>query len=233
MNETKKPTFRHELKYYLSHTDYVLLQKRLRATMQRDTHTDKDGMYFIRSLYYDDINDAAFREKLSGVDDRNKYRIRIYNLSDEMIRLECKHKEDGYISKSSIRLSRAECDELLCGNYAFLYERPEPFARSMYIEFRTRQLLPRVIVDYWREPFVFSYEDVRITFDTDIRSAYRSTDLFNQKLLTYPVAVDGLNTILEVKFNRILPTHIRMLLQVENPLRSAASKYVLCRKFEL
>lgn len=225
--------FRHELKYYLSNTDYELLRRRLRATMQRDQNAGREGMYFIRSLYFDDMDDAAFREKVSGVDDRNKYRLRIYNLSDSIIKLECKHKEGSYIQKRSVRISRAECDKLIRGDFSCLYNREEAFARSMYVEFRTRQLLPRVIVDYWREPFVFPYEDVRVTFDTNIRTAYRSTDLFNRNLLTYPVAVDAYDKILEVKYNRAMPTYIRMLLQAAAPLRSAASKYVMCRRFEL
>ncbi len=225
-------TFRHELKYYISPAEYELLSRKLSLTMERDRFAQKTGRYFIRSLYFDDYQDSSLWEKLDGTDSRDKYRIRIYNLQDTAIKLERKHKEGPYILKSSISLSRQECDSLLKGNFGFLLDREENFANEMYAAFRMLVLKPRVLVDYWREAYVFPMEDVRITFDRDIRTAFRSTALFDPKLPTYPAA-DGFGTVLEVKFNRFLPGYIRTLLQpVENAQRSAVSKYCLSRKYE-
>lgn len=224
--------YRHELKYYLSFPDYLTLQKRLRATMPHDPNTGKSGKYFIRSLYFDDPFDMAFAEKLAGVDNRDKFRIRFYNMQPDKFKLERKRKTAGYICKDSINLTRAECESILNGNYTFLIKRPEAFAHEMYINFVTRHLRPKVIVDYYREPFIFPYEDVRITFDTNIKTAYHEVDLFNANLPTYPV-VDRNQPVLEVKFNKALPHEIQMLLQTVSPIRSQISKYCLCRKFEL
>lgn len=230
----KEPAgYRHELKYFINNGDYVLLQKRLSATMEHDKNAAANGgEYFIRSLYYDDLDDIALREKLDGVDDRDKFRIRIYDLSDSLIKLECKHKDAGYIKKQSINLSREEYETLRRGNYTFLLRRPEPFARRMFAEFSLRPLRPVVMVDYMREAFVFPLENVRVTFDRDIRTALRSTELFNGNVPTFPV-IDDYDMVLEVKFNRYLPTYIRALLQLDADMRSAISKYVLCRKYEL
>lgn len=224
--------YRHELKYYINQGDYVLLSKRLSETLQSDAHTDENGEYFIRSLYFDDLNDSAFREKLNGIDNRDKFRIRIYNLSANIIKLECKHKEGQYIKKDSISLSVDEYSRIMHGDYTFLLKRNEPFAKRMFAEFAAKQLRPRVLVDYMREPYVFAHQDVRITFDKDIRTAYRNVDLFNKNLPTYPV-IDAGDMVLEVKYNEYLPTYIRTLLQINSPLRSAISKYCLCRKMEL
>ncbi|MBQ9833227.1 MAG: polyphosphate polymerase domain-containing protein [Clostridia bacterium] len=224
--------YRHELKYYINQKDYILLSKRLRETLQSDANTDQNGEYFIRSLYFDDLNDSAFRHKLDGIDDRDKFRIRIYNMSSRVIKLECKHKDGQYICKQSISLSSEEYQRIMMGDYTFLLRRNEPFARRMFAEFATKRLQPRVIVDYMREPYVFPLQDVRITFDKDIRTAYRSVDMFNRNLPTYPVITEG-DMVLEVKYNEYLPTHIRTLLQIGSPLRSAISKYCLCRKMEL
>mgnify|MGYP000526355845 CR=1 FL=1 len=218
--------FRHELKYYITEGDHALLSRKLSLTMEQDAFAKKSGgEYFIRSLYFDDRDDSAFREKLDGTDERDKFRIRIYNMRDDVIKLECKHKSNGYIKKQSVNLSRKEYEQLMMGRRGFLLNRPEPFAKRMYLK-------PAVIVDYTREPFVFPMEDVRITFDKDIRTAYRATDIFDAKLPTYPV-IDGGDMVLEVKFNRFLSTYVRSLLQPERCQRSAISKYVLCRKFEL
>lgn len=223
--------YRHELKYYINRGEYEILSRRLRACLLPDENAGEDGGYFIRSLYFDSPFEDALWDKLSGVDDRDKFRVRIYNGSDDVIKLECKHKEGSYIAKQSIRLSRAECDSLIDGDYAFLLSRPEPFARRMFAEFATKGLRPRVIVDYTREAYVYPIEDVRVTFDKDIRTAYRGTDIFDTAQPTYPVITDG-DLVLEVKFNSYLPGYIRELLQIGSNARSAVSKYCICRKFE-
>ncbi len=222
---------RHELKYYISNGEYTLLSQRLKRTMDRDKNTRHHAGYHVRSLYFDDLDNSAFMEKIDGVENRDKVRIRIYDLSDRVIKLECKHKAGPYIDKSSINLSRAECDAILSGRYEFLLSRREPFAKKMFVDFRTKPLRPRVIVDYVREAYVFPLENVRVTFDKDLRTGFRSVDLFNPHLLTYPVLSDY-DMILEVKFDRWLPTYIRDLLQCVAQ-RSAISKYCLCRKFEV
>jgi hypothetical protein len=225
--------FRHELKYYLNQGDYELLSKRLRLTMEQDRYAKlRAGEYFIRSLYFDDINDSAFRQKLAGDNNRDKYRLRIYNLRDDVIKLERKHKEQDYILKESLDLNRAEAESLIAGDYSVLLNREEPFARRMYRTFATALYKPCVLVDYTREAYTFSVEDVRITFDKNIRTGFRSVDLFNPNVITYP-AVSNYDMVLEVKFNRYLPTYVRSLLQTGTHARSAISKYCLCRKYEL
>ena len=208
----KRPVqYRHELKYYINRGDYEILSRRLRSCIQQDENAQKNGgEYFIRSLYFDSPFDDALWEKLSGTDERDKFRIRIYNGQDDVIKLECKH---------------------IRGEYAFLLSRREPFARRMFAEFATKCLRPRVIVDYTREAYVYPVEDVRITFDKDIRTAYRGTSLFDMTQPTYPVITDG-DLVLEVKFNNYLPSYIRELLQIDSHTRSAVSKYCICRKFE-
>lgn len=230
---SKTPEYRHELKYYINQGAYTLLSKKLSLTMEQDQYARKNGgEYFIRSLYFDDTDDTAFREKINGVDDRDKFRVRIYNMKDDAIKLECKHKDNGYIQKTSIPLSREEYDRLRKGDYTFFLRRSEPFARRMFAEFATKPLRPVVIVDYMREAYTFPVQDVRVTFDKDVRTGYRSTDLFNAHIPTYRV-VDDYDMVLEVKFNQYLPTYIRALLQLDSHARSAVSKYCLCRKFEV
>ena len=223
--------YRHELKYYINRGDYVLLSNRLSRCMDRDRFADERGEYFIRSLYFDDMDDSAFRRKLDGLDERDKYRIRIYNRKDKPIKLERKHKEGQFVLKESLSLNRKECDALIAGQPGFLLERREPFAHEMFAAFRGQMLRPRVIVDYIREAYVHPLEGVRITFDKNIRSGYRATDLFGHPP-TYSV-VEGYDMVLEVKFNNTLPLHLRSLIQIDAQTRSAISKYCLCRKFEL
>lgn len=224
--------YRHELKYYLSYADYLVMSKRIGALMARDKNAGTKGEYFIRSLYFDDLEDSAFRDKMSGVDFRDKYRIRIYNFDDGVIKLERKHKEGSYIKKESMSISQNEYRRLLKGEYGFLADRDEAFARQMHLKFKLEAMRPRVLVDYVREPYVFPYGNVRVTFDKNVRSAYRMTDIFDAGLPTYPVLPSGI-VVLEVKFDEVLPDFIASIVQADAPVRSAVSKYVLCRQFEI
>lgn len=225
--------YRHELKYLISDGEHRILSRRLQMTMAQDGYAAKNGgEYHIRSLYFDDPYDTALQEKGDGIEVRDKFRIRIYNDSDSMIKLERKHKSGPYIQKSSLSLTRTECDSILAGDYRFLLQREEPFAGQMYGIFVTTQLRPKVLVDYDREPYVFPVQDVRITFDKNIRTALRCTDLFNPHAPTYPATSLQNTMILEVKFNEYLPHYIHELIQLGASQHTAASKYVFCRQFE-
>jgi len=67
--------FRHEVKHEISHHDMLVLRQRLKAVMMPDSHS-VNGQYEIRSLYFDSPDDKALREKLDGVNIREKYRLR-------------------------------------------------------------------------------------------------------------------------------------------------------------
>ena len=93
MRETKGKPYRHELKYVITEAEHAVLASRLRAALRPDENAQgSGGEYFIRSLYFDDPWDTAVSEKGDGVGSRDKFRIRIYNMSDRTIKLERKHK---------------------------------------------------------------------------------------------------------------------------------------------
>ena len=121
----------------------------------------------------------------------------------------------------------------MAGQYAFLLRRKEPLAPELYLELTNSRLRPRVIVDYIREAYVYPFENIRITFDIDLRSGmWLSPDIFNTSLPTIPMYDEGM-MVLEVKFEKSLPAHILGVLNnIRTAQRSAISKYVICRKFE-
>ncbi len=225
-------SFRHELKYYINYHDYVLLKNTLKPLLSLDRNAGMDGDYHIRSLYFDDVYETALAEKMAGYDIRHKYRIRIYDFSDNLIKFEKKMKKGQYIAKTSLLISRAECDALMAGDCSCLEGRPEPLAAELFLQMKNDLLKPRVIVDYRREAYVSSFENVRITFDKDLKAGLWLTDIFNPNAPTMPVLEPG-TMVLEVKFNRYLPVFIKAVLNNVNAAqRSAVSKYVLCRKYE-
>lgn len=222
---------RHELKYFINPAEVEMLRARLRPVLRLDNHCRGGKPYVIRSLYFDDIEDSAYLDKLDGVMHRDKYRIRIYRYSDQEIFLERKRKLGDLIQKSSVQITRRLCDQIISGDPRGLHKAANPLLQDMYVQMRTRLLRPRVIVDYAREAYLHPAENTRLTFDLNLRSGLYSSDLFNPHLPT--VCPHDRNVqILEIKFDNYLPHYIAALLSGVNAERSAISKYVLCRRFE-
>ena len=224
---------RHELKFFINEMQYLVLSGILDQTLQRDPNGDEYNEYHIRSLYFDTIWNTALYDKIDGDQNRDKYRIRIYNFSDRIIKLECKTKIGTLISKRSISIPRLLCEQLIAGDPSGLEMTRSGLLNDVYREMTVNPLRPAVIVDYVREAYLHEAEEVRITFDKQLRSGLNSKDLFNPHVPTIPPFDNG-EIILEVKYNRVLPPYIRDLLTTYCPgaCQSAISKYTWCRRFE-
>ena len=225
---------RHELKFLVTRTQLEVLRQVIAPVLHLDPNAVKNGgSYFIRSLYFDTVYDDALYDKIAGVKDRDKYRMRIYNMSDREVFMECKTKVGNLISKRSVKIARDLAEQLMAGDPAGLENTQSGLLRDVYREMRTRLLHPVVLVDYEREAYVHPAEEVRITFDMRVRSGLNSIDLFNPRVPTVPVLPND-ETILEVKYNRVLPPYIRDLISFACPeaVQSAVSKYTLCRQYE-
>ena len=224
---------RHELKFFINEGQHYLLSRALDRTLDRDPNGDENNEYAIRSLYFDTVFNTALYEKFDGVPNRNKYRIRIYNFSDRVIKMECKTKLDSLISKRSISIPRDLCEQLIAGDPTGLESTRSGLLNDVYREMTVNLLRPCVIVDYIREAYLHPAEEVRITFDKQLRTGMRSHDLFNPHVPTVP-PFDHQLMILEVKYNQVLPPYIRDLLNTycPNAISSAISKYTWCRRFE-
>ncbi|MDO4732848.1 MAG: polyphosphate polymerase domain-containing protein, partial [Bacillota bacterium] len=147
--------FRHEVKHEISNHDMLILRQRLRAVMKPDSHA-VNGQYEIRSLYFDNLDDKALREKLAGVNIREKYRIRLYNNDSSMIRLERKFKYSGLGCKSSASLTKEQAQAIAYGDVEWMSRSSDEVILGFYARIRNEGLKAKVIVDYIREPFVFA-----------------------------------------------------------------------------
>lgn len=221
--------YRHEAKHLITAADVLVLRQRLDAVARPDAHAP-NGVYHIRSLYFDTPRDTALREKLDGVSRREKFRIRCYNHSADFIRLEKKVKNGGLGYKQSACLTAAETQALLNGQTDWMADDPRPLVRELHAKMRTQLLGPKTLVDYLREPFVYAPGNVRVTIDRDLRTALRCTDLLDPDCVTVP-AGDG-TAVLEVKWDEFLPDIIRRAVQLSGCRTSAFSKYAACRALD-
>ena len=113
--------YRHEWKHELNYLDLLTIRQRLQAVMEPDPHA-VDGKYLIRSLYFDNPEDKALREKIDGVNLREKFRIRYYNGDPSLIHLEKKSRRNGLGTKYSSSLSREEAQAIVDGDLDWMME---------------------------------------------------------------------------------------------------------------
>lgn len=217
---------RHEWKHEITALDCRVLTSRLSAVALRDTH-GQNGRYGIRSLYFDDGRDTVLREKLDGVDRREKFRIRYYDKDTSFICLEKKSKRNGLCGKRSVLVSTHEVQSILNGNLAWMMDSGRPLVQELCCKMKSRGLRPKTIVDYTRDAFVFPAGNVRVTLDSNIRTGLGSTDFLNPACVTVPAGEAPI--ILEVKWDEFLPDVIRQAIQLPGRHASAFSKYAACR----
>lgn len=229
--DREKVRFRHEFKYLCTQAQAAALLSRLKGIMKADSHAGSDGIYRIRSLYFDDMHDRCYYENENGVCPREKYRIRIYNGQGNLMHLECKRKVSGMIQKQMCALNREQYNILAYGDGKVnsFDEMPELMQKLLML-MDTRRMRPRVIVEYDRRPFVYRDGNVRITFDSNISSSTRTERFFHEKVYGRPILPIG-TQLLEVKYDSFLPDHIYQILQLAGTQRVTFSKYYLCRKF--
>ncbi len=220
--------FRHEWKHEISAMDLLVLRQRLRAVAMTDSNA-VNGAYRIRSLYFDTPTDQALRDKVNGVSVREKFRIRYYNGSLDVIRLEKKLKQGGLCHKDSARISQWEVEQLLSGNLAWMEDPKRPLPQELRQKMITQGLRPKVLVDYVREPFVFAPGNVRVTMDYEIRSSLQWENFLQPQSLTLPLREEPI--LLEVKWDEFLPSIIRDAVQLNARHTSAFSKYAACRSY--
>ena len=219
--------FRHEYKYLISKASADLLKQRLPHVMQRDKNAGPAGQYTIRSLYFDDLVFSAFDEKVSGVDNRTKYRIRCYNYQDTVFKLEKKEKKGHLTRKTAQTVSREDVLSLQQDPRKRCPDHPEGLTEELRLHCIGKGARPVVLVDYDRTPFVSVYGNTRITIDENLRTIPYKGDLFAAADPAIPV-MEPNQVILEVKFDDFLPGHLSAALADISKVPMAISKFAMC-----
>lgn len=219
--------FRHEFKFFISYGDYLALKARLNAIARLDPNTGAEGRYFIRSLYFDNVYDSALKDKVNGVNNREKFRIRCYNRDESFIRLEKKSKINGLCNKLQARLTREEAERIIHGDIEWMKDSGRALVVEFYAKMRFGLLKPKVIVDYTREPYIFKAGNVRITFDYNIKTGLANLNMFDFDEPTVTAQAESI--LLEVKYDEFLPEVIQSALQEGGRRSGSFSKYGSCR----
>jgi len=229
---------REEYKYFISGCDVHILRAMLNKIMRHDAgfrfvstksqHAIND--YKVTSLYFDTPTDNDLDEKLDGLLDRKKYRIRIYNSEKKTIKLEIKKRNGTVIQKESIQIDEDIAANIINRDYDSIRDSNDLLNRVI-TNFKANGYLSRVIVEYDREAYFLPYGNIRITIDKNLRTYNHNHSLFYlNDVASTSVFFDDIQVV-EVKFSVPLPDHIKSILSAVPLTRCSISKYVLCQRF--
>lgn len=228
MAETLLNVYRSEWKYYISLYEYHYLRGMLQNIMTPDPNMGERGEYYIRSLYFDSVDNIDYMNKVAGLENRKKIRLRIYDTEAAKVKLEVKNRFNSYMLKESLSITREDAGRIIAGDYEALDGYDKSVAQKVKNTMADMVYTPKVIVDYEREAFVYPEHNVRVTFDKNIRAAF-SDRLFDPDLLMTPVITEPL-MVLEVKYDQMLPGFIKEAISTARILNSSVSKYCMARE---
>jgi len=220
--------YRHELKFFLSKKEYLILSEVFRTTMRMDPNCREGCQYWIRSLYFDTLDNNDFYEKIIGVNKRKKIRLRLYDLDQQQVKVEIKNRYGEYMMKETAFLEKKEALQLMSGKKEFLLEKNNPTLNRTYYYLTRDYYRPTVLIDYEREAYLSDIQNIRITFDKNIRASTIDFNIFNKNALMIPI-FDHDVIVLEVKFHKLLPQCIKEIIANSQGSRQAISKYCISR----
>lgn len=221
--------YRNEWKYCCTANDAGIIGSRLTALLDKDSYGN-DGKYEVHSLYFDDYKDSGARENDAGVSKRFKYRIRYYNEQYQFMKLECKEKAGGLCHKESCLITPEEYQKILEGAVEELFWQTEkPLLQKFCLQCMTKKLEPKAIINYERTAYVDEITNIRITLDKNISVSNDFLNFTDGDYMRYPVQ-EKEQSVLEVKFDYILPGYIRNMVTNRHLIQTAFSKYCIGRK---
>ena len=215
--------YRREIKYVIPLSKAYVIKNCLDTTLNRDSHYNGKP-YKIRSLYFDSINNKNFNEKMAGVENRRKYRLRIYGNSKSVCKLEKKEKFGVLQQKQSLFLNKEEVIRCAKGDFSVLrkYFDDSKFAVATYNDLITNCYKPVCIIDYDRCAYVHPLYDTRVTLDLSVKTNETNLDLFSK---TNDLFVQDDIAILEYKYSGEPVDYISQLISGFGLEPSAYSKY--------
>lgn len=223
---------RFEFKYIIPARLSALLEAELRDFMEVDPfcRTRPEQSYLVRSLYFDAPDYSCYYEKIDGMLDRQKFRLRTYDEpGSSPCYLELKGRQNHFSYKHRIPIDARLRDLIESGSWSTLAAAGGPAVLDCFaVSACRRNLGPRVVVEYRRRPYI-SRRDYRfrVTFDYELRGiAANKLDRASGRT----AAVLPGHTVLEIKFEHAVPAWFQRLIAAYELRRVSISKY--CRAAE-
>lgn len=222
---------RFEFKYLININQKRAIFKELtRHYMQPDEFSMgcPQDAYWVNSIYFESPNFKCYREKVYGVKNRFKLRLRFYGndiKKDGPAFLEIKRKVNNVVIKDRMIVEPAAIDDFLNNNIYLgrggATEKEQEVIDKFYYLYRRFAMRPLLGVRYRRQPMVGRFDKkLRVTFDYDLE-AYLYKDSLRKRQLDNSI-------VLEIKCNNTLPAWLAKIIQKYGLQKTSFSKYANC-----
>jgi len=184
--------------------------------------------YSVSSIYFDNIHESSYFQKIDGNKDKIKIRARNYDDSLNFINLEAKIKYSDKSYKLKSKISKEELDLLLLKNYIDIKNKKEDDdIRKIYYYFKYFGMQKNISVQYIRlEMDLKSSCKTRLTIDRDVYSSKVVGGV--QKVISKLPCLSKDLCVLEVKsFNSSIDSYVKFLINKFRMKQEAVSKYAL------
>jgi len=206
------------------------------VNMDQFAESGGNNQYTVRSIYFDTPAYDFYQEKVEGIKNRKKVRLRGYDLEDEKntVFFEIKRKYSIPIIKYRAPVTFMDAQSIfkerdINGHILFKDSFPKGTenAQRFFYQLFSKNMQPVVLIVYEREAYLSKFDStVRVTFDKNLRSSAYPTinELYREDDIK--PALDG-NFILEIKFNKSFPGWMQPIVALLGLKKQSASKYVI------
>ena len=223
--------FRHEWKFNISDCERAVVNNKINKVLMCDEHIKNGDTYYVHSLYFDDYFNSCMKDNDAGISKKYKWRIRYYNDNFDYICLEKKEKSNSLSRKRVCQLSKDQYTDIVNDEiHKVFWNTDNKLLKEFCYDILTKMFRPKIIVDYERTAFVEKISNIRITFDKNISVSKEIEKFFDGGYTKIPIQSINDN-IMEVKFDDILPSHLKLATNINNLKQINYSKYYLGRNF--
>ena len=221
---------RYEFKYVVSRHMAADIEHMLKNFMYLDPFVEQciGNRYFVRSLYFDDKIRSCYNDKVDGLLDRKKFRVRTYSDREDPdvpIFLEQKGRYNNFVYKNRLRLEGSDVTaDTLRAYLESLGEGLDVMASEFIVDVFKKQISPVVLIDYQRRAYQSNFDyEFRLTFDSEI-CATVTPRLFPLSAASRRECLPGY-VVMEAKFRRHIPPWFHRILTRFELHRRSISKY--------
>ena len=206
--------WRFETKYLINLPTYFALKNAITPYLKPDFYTKNapNQRYLVRSLYFDTRNFRFYIEKINGISDRIKFRIRTYGnhpVDQPDIRVEMKVRKGKLMEKYGSLITHIAYQQFMDkGKWEPL---DDPVLMEFERYFHLWGLVPKTLVQYEREGFESrAIDNLRLTFDHEMRS-FSTDELFPEVI--YWRRHRESQVVLEIKHKNEVPYWMTKIIQ--------------------
>ena len=180
--------------------------------------------YIVNSLYLDSPSYMCYHDKIHGLKNRFKVRVRSYSAEtrpEDEVFVEIRRKQDALIVKDRFKSRLGDWQEHYQKGLKSGLAENRRTAEDINYHIKRFNLRPKVLVQYARVPLEAKFiKRLRVTFDSNLKAAFTG-DMQEDTLYSFSKDL----VVMEIKYLGSLPLWLGRIIQKYNLDRRPNSKY--------